>query len=518
MRQPDEYPKTLIELLIHPDRDKMVASLFEVKKAIENAVVIQGGVKYPLRFSAQNAVVDLDTPKGEASTGTVLPPVLALEVDDPNDELDLTITLPDSYDQLYLERSADGETFTPLATLAGNTTSYSDDTVSVGTEYFYRVKGQRNQLYSVYSNIVSGEVPALAAYAFYVWGYNSDGQLGKNNTTTLTSPSALGADTWLKVAAGDAHSLAVKSDGTLWSCGDNAFGQLGLNDTTDRDEFAQVGVDTDWADVFCGREFSVAVKANGDVYTCGRNEAGQLGLADTTNRDEFEQAGSGSTWIHVGTSEYNLLLVKNDNTLWIAGRGIQGQIGDGANSNRSSLTQCGGTGWLRAYGGFECCFGVKTDGTGWAWGYNGDGQLGVGSGTSTFNTPQQIGALTTWKTFSGGETHTVATKTDGTLWVAGTGHALNGQLGLGATNTTGTNFVQIGSATNWDYIVCGSTHTSALTTDGKIYSWGGNGDGALGVGDTTLRNVPTQENTTASTWQEVTAGRGGYHGLALKTP
>ena len=69
---------------------------------------------------------------------------------------------------------------------------------------------------------------------FYVWGVNSDGQLGTGNTSPLITPVSLGKLYWVAFCAGDAHSVALKADGSLWVWGANYNGQLGLGDTAKR--------------------------------------------------------------------------------------------------------------------------------------------------------------------------------------------------------------------------------------------------------------------------------------------
>ena len=90
-----------------------------------------------------------------------------------------------------------------------------------------------------------GSFPPVELYAV---GSNGSGQLGLNNLTYYSSPKQVGAlTTWLTIATGYRHSLAVKTDGTLWSWGKNNAGQLGLGDTTDRSSPVQVGTLTTWS-------------------------------------------------------------------------------------------------------------------------------------------------------------------------------------------------------------------------------------------------------------------------------
>jgi alpha-tubulin suppressor-like RCC1 family protein len=57
---------------------------------------------------------------------------------------------------------------------------------------------------------------------------------------------------------GGAHSLAIKTDGTLWAFGDGNFGRLGQNNTINYSSPVQVGTDTFWTDAVPGSQFSIA--------------------------------------------------------------------------------------------------------------------------------------------------------------------------------------------------------------------------------------------------------------------
>ena len=99
-----------------------------------------------------------------------------------------------------------------------------------------------------------------------------------------------------------------------------------------------------------------------------------------------------------------------------------------------------------------------------------------------YSSPKQIGALTTWSNITAGRNHTLATKTDGTLW--SWGYNVYGPLGLGnITNYSSPK--QVGSLTTWLKIAGGYAHTIATKTDGALWSWGYNNFGQLGLGNLT---------------------------------
>ena len=134
---------------------------------------------------------------------------------------------------------------------------------------------------------------------------------------------------------------------------------------------------------------------------------------------------------------------------------------------------------------------VKSDGTLWAWGENDHGQVGDGAVGGVRPTPEQIGTATNWTTIAAGNDHTLATKTDGTLWSWGnnSGGELSAMVWSGRDQPTPT---QVGSGTGWKHAATGYNHTVALKADGSLWAWGANDQGQLGVRATTTSLVPEQ--------------------------
>tara|TARA_R110000868_G_C10887738_1_gene763369 strand:+ start:39 stop:1154 length:1116 start_codon:yes stop_codon:yes gene_type:complete len=238
------------------------------------------------------------------------------------------------------------------------------------------------------------------------WGQNYAGALGLGNTTYYSSPVQVGAlNNWAKlISVGSFSCLAIKTDGTLWSWGQNNFGQLGLVNTTNYSSPKQIGSDTDWASLPIGggrsRRASAAIKTNGTLWTWGGGQYGSLGHSNTTNYSSPKQVGSGTTWAKIANLFPAFVAVKTDGTLWMWGRNNHGQLGLGNTTDYSSPKQVGAlTNWATPIGGYYFTGCIKTDGTLWSWGRNNYGQLGLGN-TTSYSSPKQIGSLTTW--ISGG--------------------------------------------------------------------------------------------------------------------
>jgi alpha-tubulin suppressor-like RCC1 family protein len=107
-------------------------------------------------------------------------------------------------------------------------------------------------------------------------------------------------------AAGGGHSLSIHADGTLWVTGKNDHGQLGLGTvaTTAVTSWTQVGTDTDWVQVAAGNAHSLALKANGQLYTWGDNAYGQLGYRYHGRRG-YPNRPSGC-WLYASGSRLSL--------------------------------------------------------------------------------------------------------------------------------------------------------------------------------------------------------------------
>ena len=156
----------------------------------------------------------------------------------------------------------------------------------------------------------------------FSWGFNAYGALGLGNTTYYSSPKQVGALTnWLSVSCGDSNTVSIKTDGTLWSCGYNGFGQLGLSDTTDRSSPVQVGTNT-WSKIAGGGYYTLAIRSDNTLWSCGYGASGILGTGSTSDQSSWTQAGSATTWIYVAAqSVSNMMAVKSDNTQWACGTG-----------------------------------------------------------------------------------------------------------------------------------------------------------------------------------------------------
>ena len=348
--------------------------------------------------------------------------------------------------------------------------------------------------------IACGDLHTVALQSdgsLWAWGYNVSGQLGLggHDYAAHPTPTQVGTESnWVTVACGDDETTALKSDGSLWAWGYNGWGQLGLGDTGSQSSPTQVGTDTKWVTVACGRSVqnhTMALQTDGSLWAWGYNGFGQLGLNDTIDRNVPTRVGIEDDWTAVACGGYHTMALKSDGSLWAWGWNSSGELGLGDTTLRTSPTRVGtGNTWVAVACGYGYTVALQSDGSLWAWGWNGLGQLGLGD-TTLRTSPTRVGTGNTWVAVACGGSHTVALESDGSLWAWGSNGA--GQLGLGPHDGQAHPIpTRVGADTNWVTVACGQSHTAAFKSDGSLWTCGGNGDGELGLGDTTMRASPTE--------------------------
>ena len=331
-----------------------------------------------------------------------------------------------------------------------------------------------------------------------LWGCggNGSGELGLGNNTDRNTFTKIttNTDDVKEIYCGRNHTFILKNDDTLWGCGQNNYGQLGLGDNTDRNTFTKITTNTDdIKSVYCGGYHTLILKNDGTLWGCGDNSCGQLGLGNTINRNTFTQITTNADNIKEICCGYNhTLILKNDGTLWSCGENDVGQLGLGDKTNRTVFTQIttNTNNIKEIYCGAHHNFILKNDGTLWGCGYNDAGQLGLVNTTNRTTFTQVTTNADDIKSVYCGSGYTLILKNDGTLW--GCGYNEYGQLGLGDTISRNT-FTQV--TTNTDDIksvYCGMNHTLILENDGTLWSCGDNQYGQLGLGDTNNRYTFTQ--------------------------
>jgi len=340
----------------------------------------------------------------------------------------------------------------------------------------------------------------------WTWGDNSFSQLGLGSSFTATFSSVArevsGLSGITAVAAGEDHTLALKSDGTVWSWGTNDYGQLGNNSAADSTSPVQVvylsGTSqtsvnlTGIVAIAAGTEFSLALDSSGVVWAWGRNDNGQLGATSITTSKQttaynISTAASLPVITAIAAGQGHALVVDKNGNVWSWGSNSNGQLGNNSTVDSPSPVEVVGlansgnlAGIASVAAGDLNSFAITTSGTVVAWGLNGAGQLGNGGSTDS-PVPVAVSGLTNVKAISAGYSHALALDTSGAIWAWGSDSV--GEMGNGTT--TGSSTPQANGQTGMTGCSAGYFFSLALKSTGMAttdmaWAWGNDDSGQLG--------------------------------------
>jgi alpha-tubulin suppressor-like RCC1 family protein len=297
---------------------------------------------------------------------------------------------------------------------------------------------------------------------FKSFGYNGPAYGAQHETvyyTCATNCSGNATEAYIRAnAAGDFFSYnsmaGIKAqDGSLWTWGNNAYGQLGNNSTLSRYSPVQVGTQS-WKIVRGAYYSFAAIRQDDTLWTWGENTYGQLG--DNSNLYRSSPVQILGSWKFISVGLLGMHGIKSDDTLWGWGYNPFGQIGDNSTSNRNSPVQVSGGGswkYVLSTGGYlTVTHAIKTNGTAYGWGYGGFYTVGDASGFSRSSPVLVSGGFSDWSVITNhGYTWVYGIRSNGTLW--GWGNSVQGLTYASYTSVP----TQIGSATDH---VSGSSHSN----------------------------------------------------------
>lgn len=333
-----------------------------------------------------------------------------------------------------------------------------------------------------------------------------------------TATSCIG-QCWDSVAVGYASVFAIADNGTLWAWGKNTYGELGDGTTIEKNSPVQIGTDNNWKEVspsIAPSAFTLAVKTDGTLWSWGRNNRGQLGDGTTVNRTSPVQVGSDSNWSSVAAGLRHSIAIKQNGTIWGWGSPERMAISVPWGADVLQPRQIGtDTDWKQASADNCVTVAVKTNNTVWGWGWNRNDMLNVPAESVVANDvwypTQKIGGINVKATRTGDRT-SIDIRTNNnvvpfgtpsyvkdidfgvraglhiklsnnTLWFAG--------VVLGGTSQIVQGNTQLGTATNWESVSVGDDSAAAINSNGQLYTLGSNVFGQLGIGTTGFNNATT---------------------------
>lgn len=364
----------------------------------------------------------------------------------------------------------------------------------------------------------SFSTPFLKAYTF---GRNDKNQLGLGDNSNRTIPVEISGITGIQaVTAGERHTVFLMGDGSVKTFGLNDKKQLclGATDTTDRNTPTNIASLTSVKQIASGEYHTVFLMEDGTVKTCGDNTYGQLGHGDKTARGTPTSLSDISGVKAIAAGDTYTLLLMNDNSVKNFGRHHYGQLGHGNTdlSDRTSptdLTACCSNVKQIAAGEYHTLF-LLNDGTVKSVGNNSDGQLGLSSDDPVHYNPMAISGLSqnVSQVISGaGSFHSLMIMADKTVMSFGWNQF--GQLGLGTNGGPDITSPQaITGLSNVKQAAASYMHTLLLFEDGTVKSFGYGSYGQLGHNDNAMHNSPKDLINFANV-QIVAVG--AYHSIIL---
>lgn len=369
---------------------------------------------------------------------------------------------------------------------------------------------------------IAGSWTKVAAGTNHSLAIKSDSTLWTWGTFSAVLLSNVTPTSWTTIAAGGSasHCAAIKSDGSLWTWGLNTNGQLGDSTTVNKSSPTQIGLGS-WSQVAVDLSNTIAIRTGGNLFVWGGNASGQLGDGTTINKSSPVQLDANS-WSQISVNTSHTTAIRS-NLLFTWGNNASGQLGDGTTINRSSPVQVAGS-WNNISAGSQYTVATNDLSLLFTWGNNSAFQLGDNT-TINKSTPVQIAVGNSFSNVTAGPTHAVAIDTTNKLWTWGQQTSIgidvnswiqvavgnqfgvairsdnklfawgvnsSGQLGLNDTiNRSSPVLVSTGSWTNIAVAIAGN-FSSGITSDGKLFTWGQNTSGQLGINNTASRSSPVQ--------------------------
>ena len=378
-----------------------------------------------------------------------------------------------------LAANADGELYRWGNMAAGKSLKNNITVSPVEVDYPYAVKqvdSYRTQTLAI------NELGQVIAWGE---GYYAN---GSDKMETKTYPTVIdGIENPTQVSRGKNHNLVLDKNGDVWCWGSNTNNPMGTLGGKVKKASKMTGI-SNVKQIAAGTEFSIFLKNDGTIWGVAKNDKGQIGQGNTDDYLTPTQITSMKTFKKVSAGESFVVALAEDG-LYSWGANTDGQIGNGTTDDEYIPVKLNaelenGEYFTDISAGTNFCLGLTNFGNVYSWGNNGSGRLGLGDKNNR-NIPTKIKGITGIKNISAGDSSSLAVKNDGTVY--GWGYGSDGQLGFFVTGSTlNPKEITTLNGKNIKQTSCGRAFSVAISRDGKLYSFGKNNSGQLGI----MSNIP----------------------------
>ena len=347
-------------------------------------------------------------------------------------------------------------------------------------KYEYHVSSD-GQYYETYSNnVITGL--EQGSYKVYVTAYDKVGNQKESEPIEVKITTK-----FVKIATGHSHCLAIDTQGTLWSWGYNAFGQLGNGTAVSKfiETPQKIRPDIKFMEIEAGDNYSLALDDLGRLWTWGRNSSsGILGDGTKTDRHVPMLINTEVSLKKINTHSNFCIALDKDGFLW--GWGYGGAVGIPLSNIPKKLEV--DMKFKEISVGYNHFLALNLDNFLYACGRNDYGQIGNGE----YSTRNALTCIMDNKKFlqiATSNNTSFAIDNDGKMWSWGMGES--GVLGNGKTENVNIPIIVTEDIT-FQKIVCNSVNAIAIDNKAKVWAWGKNSHGNVGDGTRTPRNTPVE--------------------------